>query len=74
MIIMLPVGRSYMMTQNVVYALPGRKVKINVQGSDTIEESNDGTNFAAVTLTNDEAELSCAFVRSTTGNAIVCVK
>jgi len=67
------IGPTTTLTQNVVYALPARKVM--VFSSLAVEHSYDGTTFDA--LTNAEtlgAETAAAFIRCTGGAAVVTVK
>lgn len=69
---LLSLGMIHTLTQNVVYALPAVICKVRSNGA--IEGSQDGTNFVAITLTNNEAELACAFIRTTAATALVTVK
>lgn len=59
--------------QNQVYALPPCRCVLYAD-SGTIEQSADGTNFTAVVLTNNQAELGGAFLRDTVGGADIVVK
>lgn len=69
----LTIGPIHTLTQNVVYAMPPRNVR--VQSNVALEISQDGTNFIALTGANTVGvDSSAAFVRSTTGNALVTVK
>jgi hypothetical protein len=75
MITTLPIGRPYTMVQSQAYAMPGRALTVYVPGTDSLEESNDNSNWEAVTLdSNGQATLAAAFVRSTTGTPIVMLK
>lgn len=51
--------------QNQIYALPAARVLLFAEGAPTVEQSADGTNFVAVTLANNQAELAGAFLRVT---------
>lgn len=73
MIETLLIGPLNSLTQNVIYAMPARKVKVssNVQLQVSMTTTTtDFTNTSAVT----EFECSAPFVRSTTGAAKVYVK
>lgn len=69
---LLSIGPAITLVQNQVYALPARRVLARSTGA--IETSQDGTTFAAVTLTNNQAELAAVFIRSTGANNIVTLK
>lgn len=69
---LLGIGPVYTLVQNQVYALPARRVLARSTGA--IETSQDGTTFASVTLTNNQAELSAIFIRSTVASNIVSLK
>lgn len=56
--------------QNQVYALPPCRVLLYAEGTPTVEESADGTNFTAVTLANNQVELGGAFMRITSAGPI----
>lgn len=58
---------------NQVYALPPCRCLLYAD-SGTIEQSADGTNFTAVVLTNNQAELAGAFLRDTVGGADIVIK
>lgn len=62
----LTIGPVHTLLQNVSYALPPRKCLLYAD-TGTITVSSDGTNFTAVTLTNQQAELAAAFIKSTAG-------
>jgi hypothetical protein len=68
----LSCGPAKTILQNVAYALPACRVLVNSDGA--IEMSQDNTNWSAVTLTNEQAELAAAFIRTTASSAIVTVK
>lgn len=65
-------GPAYTIAQNVAYALPVSRVL--VRSNAAIETSQDNSTWAAVTLTNNQAELSAMFVRTTAATAIVTLK
>lgn len=69
---LLTIGPATTLTQNVGYALPSVRVLARVAG--TIETSQDNSTYAAVTLTNNQAELAAAFVRSTASGTIITLK
>lgn len=66
--VQLTIGPVITLTQNVVYALPGRRCLFYAD-TGTFTQSSDGTNFTAITLTNQQAELAGAFIKSTAGDA-----
>ena len=71
----IPIGRPHVMVTNQVYAIPGARVLINVQllGAGAIEQSNDNSTFAAVTLDDDENfECAAGWIRCTTA-ADACI-
>lgn len=69
---LLTIGPVHTLVQNQGYALPARRVLARASGA--IETSQDNSTYAAVTLTNNQAELSAAFVRSTAASTIVTLK
>lgn len=71
---LLLIGPVQTLAQNVVYALPARKVRVQ---SDVAVEVSNTTNSGFVTLTGANTvgvETSAQFIRSTTGDAVVSVK
>jgi len=70
--ILLTIGPVHTLTQNLGYALPARRVLARTTA--TIETSQDNTTFAAVTTTNNHAELAAAFIRTTAATALVTLK
>jgi hypothetical protein len=73
----LATGYQITMTQNTVYALPGRKVTLFCDAAaPTFEQSTDlaFTLAKAVTLTNGQAILAGGFVRCTSGNVTVWLR
>jgi len=69
----LTIGPVHTVAQNVSVALPGRRV-VKVRASGAIESSLDESTWAAVTLTNNEAEVSAPFIRPTgVGNTLIKV-
>lgn len=66
----LTIGPVHTISQNVSMALPGRRA-IKVRSSAAIESSMDESTWAAVTLTNNEAEVSAPFIRTTAATALV---
>lgn len=69
---LLTIGPATTLVQNVGYALPANRVLCRASGA--IETSQDNSTYVAVTLTNNQAELSAAFVRSTASGTIVTLK
>jgi len=69
---MLTTGIAHTLVQNQVYALPG--CLVNIRSTAAVETSQDGTTFAAVTLTNNQADISAMFVRATGVGTIVSIK
>jgi hypothetical protein len=65
-------GPVHTVAQNTVCALPSGKVN-KVRSNGAIESSVDGTNFAAVTLANNEAEVTAPFIRPTAGGDTLIV-
>lgn len=72
----LSAGRTHTLDQDVIYALPPRRVSVFYRsGTGALNISDDGTNFQAVTLdSNLQAELSALFVKSTTADGELSVK
>ncbi len=70
------IGIPYTLTAGVIYASPVRRTLCYVQQTGgTIEQSNDGSTFAAITLDDDEQfEAGAAFIRAVTTDAIVKFK
>ena len=74
---MISTGQQVALTQNTVYALPGRKVTLFCDAAaPTFEQSTDlaFTLPKAVTLTNGQADLAAGFIRCTSGNVTVWLK
>jgi len=69
---LLTIGTINTLVQNVGYALPARRVLARTTAA--IETSQDNSTYAAVTTTNNQAELSAAFIRTTAATAIVTLK
>lgn len=69
---MLSLGIAHTILQNVAYALP--PCVVLVRSTAAIQTSQDNSTWAAVTLVNDQAELSAMFIRTTAASAIVSVK
>lgn len=70
----LSAGLTYPILQNVIYALPPKKIALI---SDTALEQNvvsGTTGWTALVVANSTVETSAPFVRCTTGNAVVSVK
>ena len=67
----LTIGPIHTIAQNVSWAMPARRCVI--RSSAAIESSMDESTWAAVTLTNNQAEVSAPFVRTTAASAIVRV-
>lgn len=70
--ITLSPGIVVAVVQNQVYALPPSRCLLYAEGTPTVEESADGTNFTAVTLANNQAELGGAFMRITSAGPVDC--
>lgn len=73
---MIPTGRLFTMTQNVVYALPASRVLLVTEGTPTLVQAVDEGMAApiAITLTNGQAELAGRFIKSTAGAATITLK
>lgn len=69
----LPCGMVVALDQNTVYALPASRCLLYAEGVPTVTESADGSNFTAVTLTNNQAELSGAFIKITSAGPVDCI-
>jgi len=71
---LLSAGSVLTLVQNQVYALPARMCRVRATGA--IESSPDGdvSNFAAVTLSNNEADLGSGFLRTTAIGVILSIK
>jgi len=69
----LTIGPIHTILQNVSMAMPGIGV-LKIRSSAAIESSMDESTWAAVTLTNNEAEVGAPFIRTTAASAIVTVK
>jgi hypothetical protein len=67
----LSLGIVVAAVQNQVYALPPIRCLLYAEGG-TWEQSADGTNFTAITLTNNQAELGGAFIRVTSAGPVDC--
>lgn len=68
----LSCGPVYSLVQNQGYALPACRVLVRTTAA--IETSQDNSTYAAVTLTNNQAELAAAFIRSTGASNLVSLK
>ena len=70
---LLSLGVPWVLTQNVVYALPAKVVLVT--SSLAVETSSDGTTWAALTGANTVgANSGAAFIRCTTGAPTVTCK
>lgn len=71
---MLTTGPVHAITQNVVYALPGRTVRVFAAAA--VEVSLDGSTFTALTGSNtvSGALTAAPFLRCATGNTTVIIK
>jgi len=69
---LLTIGVVHTLVQNIGYALPARRVL--ARASAAIETSMDNSTYAAVTLTNNQAELAAPFVRSTAASTLLILK
>lgn len=69
---LLTIGPVHTLVQNLGYALPA--VRVLCRSTGAIETSQDNSTYAAVTLTNNQAELSAAFIRSTAVGSLVTLK
>lgn len=69
---LLTIGPAHTLVQNEAYALPARRVLVRSTGA--LETSQDNANWAAVTLTNNQAELAAVYVRSTAASTTVTLK
>jgi hypothetical protein len=73
----LQLGVTTTLTQNISYALPGRKCKLySSTANPTFTQSNDVAFAAstACTLVEGAYEMSGGFIRSTAGDAVVILK
>jgi hypothetical protein len=64
----IPIGPTFQMVQNTIYALPASRVLLFTTGAPTLQQSTEVTFAAnaAVTLTAGQAELAGGFLRCTT--------
>lgn len=69
---LVKIGVVETLTQNVVYALPARQVR--VMSSLAIDISLDGAAWAALANATTGADCTAAFVRCTGGNALFVAK
>lgn len=65
----LTIGPVHTITQNVSMAMPARRCIIRSDGA--LETSTDESAWAAVTLTNNQAEIGAPFIRTTAATAKV---
>jgi hypothetical protein len=63
----IPIGTTFQMVQNTIYALPASRVLLFCTGAPTLQQSTEVTftASAAVTLAANQAELAGAFLRCT---------
>lgn len=69
---LLMCGQIKTLIQNLGYALPACRVLVRATAA--VESSMDNSTFAAITLTNNQAEVSASFIRATGSGTIVTVK
>lgn len=70
---LLTIGPAIDILQNVVYAMPARKVRVHSLAA--VEISVDGTNWDALTGSETVgAEAASGFLRCPTGNTTVMLK
>lgn len=65
----LTIGPVHTITQNVSMAMPHRRCLVRSDGA--IETSVDESAWAALTLTNNQAETAAPFIRTTAASAKV---
>lgn len=73
----IQIGPPFAMTQNVIYAVPGRRCLLMCDtGAATIQQSNDVafSANAALTLSSGQAEIAGGFIRCTSGNVNVTLR
>ena len=66
----IQIGPVFTMTQNVIYAVPGRRCLLFTDSGGTLQQSTDVgfTANVALTLSSGQAELAGGFIRCTTGD------
>lgn len=70
----LSAGVVYTLTQNQIYALPPAKVFIVASATLEQNTTNSTTGWSTLASATTGVETGAAFIRSTTGNAVVSVK
>lgn len=71
----ITIGPPFTLLVNTVYATPPRACVYFKSGAGTVEVSNDGTNFAAVTPdANGNFTTSAPYMRSTGNSSIVTAR
>ena len=65
----LMIGPAQDMTQNVVYALPARQVRL--MAVDVIQVSVDGSAYSDVAASTTGTDVTAVFTKCTTGNTVV---
>lgn len=74
---LLSIGGPHTLTQNVIYALPGKRCLLFVDTAGAaLEQSNTAVMTADVnmTLVDGQQEVAGGFIRSTAGDCIVMLK
>lgn len=66
------IGPTHTLTQNVVYALPARQVRL--QSTAVLQTSIDGSTYTDVAGTTTGADVTAVFAKCTTGAAVVVVR
>lgn len=65
----LLIGPAATLTQNIVYALPARQVRL--QSTRVLQTSVDGSTYTDVAGTTTGADVTAVFTKCTTGSAVV---
>lgn len=73
----LPIGRVFTMVDEITYALPGGRSMYGYAQNNiaTMQESNDGTTWTAMTLDASQNFIAnAAFIRNTEADTLVIIK
>lgn len=72
--ILLTRGPVHTLTQDTIYALPARKVRIHTSAAVEVNNSSGTTGWVLLSSSTTGVDTAAAFVRCTTANATITCK
>lgn len=74
---LISIGYPQLLTQNVIYALPGRRCRLFCDTAGAALEQSNTAAFSVdinMSLTDGMEDVAGGFIRSTAADALVCIK